>query len=143
MSKFLFYGAAFLILRDDNKILLSKRHNTGHEDGNFGLVSGHIEEKETAQRAIIREAFEEAGITLREEDLDVVHVQHRNAGDRTYFDVYLRARAWSGDPINKEPAKCSALEWVAMDSLPDNTVNYVADVLQQIDAGVTYSNKGF
>ena len=34
--------ASYLILRDGDKVLLSKRANTGWMDGKYTMVSGHI-----------------------------------------------------------------------------------------------------
>ena len=66
-----------LILIKDNKILLLRRFNTGWMDGRYGFIAGHIDGGEEIKKAMIREAKEEAGITVFEEDLEVVHIMHR------------------------------------------------------------------
>ncbi len=75
--------ASYLILENDNKILLLKRFNTGYEDGNYSLIAGHLEDDESLTQCIIREAKEEAGIIVKEEDLNVEYVLHRNSGSET------------------------------------------------------------
>jgi 8-oxo-dGTP pyrophosphatase MutT (NUDIX family) len=143
-DKFLFHGASFLVLRGDgNTVLLSQRQNTGHEDGNYGLVSGHIERGETAEQTLIREVFEEANLDLSNSELKIVHVMQRQFPDRTYFDVYIEAEAWEGELSNKEPEKCSDLWFYAEDDLPANTIPYIAQALSCIRRGIPFSNYGF
>jgi len=36
-----------------------------------------------------REMKEEIGIDIQEEDLEILHICHRVAPDRIYFDIYL------------------------------------------------------
>src|SRR3989344_4788840 len=52
----------FLFLVVDGKILLSRRFQTGWEDGNYGLPAGHGEDGETMREGVRREAREEIGI---------------------------------------------------------------------------------
>ena len=105
-ARFRFYGAAYLVLNKDGKVLLLRRYNTGYQDGNYSLVAGHLDGSETVKQCIIREAREEAGIIMRSEDLKVVHVMHkRSSEEREYFDIYLRAERWEGDVENTEPDK--------------------------------------
>lgn len=143
-DKFLFYGAVFLYLKDDdNRVLLAQRKNTGHEDGNYSLVAGHIERGETAEEALIREVKEESNLDLSRSKLTIVHVMQRQFPDRTYFDVYITADSWEGELKNMEPEKCSDLWWYAADDLPSNTIPYIRQGLSCISRGVPFSNYGF
>ena len=142
-DKFLFFGAVFLVLRYEDQVLLSQRKNTGHEDGNYGLVSGHIEGGETAEQALIREVREEANIDLSNSNLQIVHVMQRQFPDRTYFDVYIEADSYEGELKNMEPEKCSDLWWYAAEDLPSNTIPYIRQALQCIRDGEPFSNYGF
>lgn len=142
-DKFLFFGAVFLVLRYEDQVLLSQRKNTGHEDGNYGFVSGHIERGETAEQALIREVREEANIDVSNSTLKIVHVMQRQFPDRTYFDVYIEADSYEGELKNMEPEKCSDLWWYAADDLPSNTIPYIRQALQCIRDGEPFSNYGF
>ena len=75
--------AVYLMPVKDNKILLLERTNTGYKDGQYSLIAGHKEEDEKATDAMLREAKEEAGIDIKSEDLDFVHIMHRLKEDKT------------------------------------------------------------
>ncbi len=119
------FVCAYLILRQENDVLLLLRKNTGYCDGHYGLVSGHVEEGESATAAMIREAREEAGIELCSSQLKVIHVMHRKSG-RLNLDIFFECRSWQGTIANQEPEKCAALEFFPLDHLPSNTIPYVA-----------------
>jgi 8-oxo-dGTP diphosphatase len=137
------YAAAYLVLIKDGQALLLRRFNTGYQDGNYSLVAGHLDGGETAKQCIIREAKEEAGISMRPEDLEVVHVMHRLSIDKEYFDIYLRAEKWTGDVANLEPGKCDELRWCDLSNLPDNTLPEVKFALENINKHVHYSELGW
>lgn len=130
----------YLVLEKDGHFLLSLRHNTGYEDGNYGLVSGHLEARESVIQGMIREAKEEIGITIDPKNLSLVHVLHRNA-DRV--DLFFKVSQWEGEIQNLEPKKCRGVSFFPMDRLPNNLVGYIGDVLGLIEQGVIYSDSGF
>lgn len=142
-EKFKPYAATYLVLIKDGQVLLLRRFNTGYQDGNYSLVAGHLDGGETTKQCIIREAGEEAGIKISPEDLEVVHVMHRLAPDREYFDIYLRAEKWAGDITNMEPEKCDELKWYRMDSLPDNMLPEVKLALENINENVHFGEFGW
>lgn len=142
-DKFLFFGAVFLVLKYEDQVLLSQRQNTGHEDGNYGLVSGHIERGETAEQALVREVKEEANLDISTANLEIVHMMQRQYPDRTYFDVYITADSYTGELKNMEPEKCSDLWWYAARDLPSNTIPYIQQGLKCIEDGEPFSNYGF
>lgn len=138
------YASSQIILIKDNQILLSKRQNTDYFNGYYSFVAGHIDEKETLKNAIIREAQEEIGIDLKEENLEIVHIGHRfNGIDRVYFDAYFKAKQWSGEIENKEPDKCSDLKWFNLNELPENIVPYIKLVLECVENNQFFSEFGF
>lgn len=80
--------SAYLILKQRDEILLHLRKNTGYCDGMWGLVSGHVENGESATEGIIREAREEIGIELSLVQVEVVHVMHRKT-NREDIDIFF------------------------------------------------------
>jgi ADP-ribose pyrophosphatase YjhB (NUDIX family) len=125
-------AAVYLILRRQEEILLARRCNTGFQDGNYSLVSGHVEAGESVTAALIREAYEEAGIVLSPEAAKFVHLIHRKSEDGLYyFDFFFTADEWTGEITNCEPHKCDDLRWFSQTRLPLNLVSYVRDVLTQ------------
>ena len=133
---------AYLVLRQDEKILFLLRQNTGYFDDHYGLVSGHVEEDESATDGMIREAYEEAGIRIRPEHLKVVHIMHRQT-ERLNVDIFFDCARWEGEIKNVEPEKCVALEYFSLDALPDNIVDYVLEALTAISKKTFYSEKGW
>jgi 8-oxo-dGTP diphosphatase len=140
-DRFKLIPAVYLLLRRDNEVLLLRRAHTGYQDGNYSLVAGHLDGDELASTAMIREAEEEAGITVTPEDLHFVHLAHRlgrNDGQER-VDIFFEATKWTGEVTNMEPHKCDDLAWFEIDHLPNNMLPFVARVLKDIDAGVHYS----
>jgi len=135
--------AVYLIPRDGNKVLLSLRKNTGWMDGNYSLVAGHVEAFETAEDAMIREAFEEAGIKVAAENLKFVHVLQRlkDDPDDSYIDIFFESEKWDGEITNAEPEKCGGLDWFDIDNLPDNILPYIKEVLEMSQNSVYFSSR--
>jgi 8-oxo-dGTP diphosphatase len=134
--------AVHLFLIKDNRILLTRRFNTGWSDGLYSVPAGHVEPGETVTQALIREAEEEVGIEIKSKDLEVAHVMHR-LSDSERVDFFLTAQAWTGEPEIKEPDKCDHLRWVSLTKLPKNTIPYIRFALNEIRSGRTYSELGW
>jgi 8-oxo-dGTP diphosphatase len=119
--------AVHLVLLRDQEVLLLRRANTGYEDGNYSVIAGHLDGNETASKAMVREALEEAGIIVAPADLRFVHVMHRKeeaeADER--IDLFFATTRWQGELEIAEPEKCSELRWSPLDALPTNMVPYV------------------
>lgn len=131
--------ASYLLFRDGDKILLSRRKNTGYHDGEYSLPAGHIEEGEYALEAAIREAKEETGITLPPENLKLGHALYRLCADHTRCDYFFEVIKWDGEIQNPEPDKCDDLQWFVLSSLPSNTIPYIKAALTAYAAGKIYS----
>lgn len=129
-------AAVYVILCQNDEVLLGRRCNTGFHDGDYSLVGGHIEEGEPVTQAVLRETQEEAGISLALTDLELIHVmQRKNQEGPLYFDFFFVVRHWSGTIQNGEPERCDDLRWFPLADLPPNLVPYVRNVLNSLRAG--------
>ncbi len=120
-ERFQMHTTVALILIKGNKVLLMKRCNTGYMDGYYGMVSGHLEKNESLKQAMIREAFEEVGILIKEENIQIVCEIRRGDNDN-YFNYFLTTKIYEGEPSIKEQDKCQELIWCDLDKLPENTI---------------------
>lgn len=132
--------ASHLFLRRSDEVLLLRRYRTGWEDGKYSVVAGHVESDESPIGAMLREAWEEAGIRIKIENLEFVHVMHRRKADgQEKLDVWFSCERWDGVPRNAEPQKCDDLRWFTWGSLPPNLVDYVRTALLLIKDGHKFS----
>jgi 8-oxo-dGTP pyrophosphatase MutT (NUDIX family) len=121
--------AVHVLLLRDGDVLLLRRANTGYEDGNYSVIAGHVERGEQVIETAVREAREEAGITIATADVRIAGVMHRRAGNDR-IDFFVTADRWSGEPRVAEPDKCDELRWCALDGLPANVIPYVRRAIE-------------
>ena len=142
-ERFRIYCSVVLLLIKDNAVLLSRRCNTGWNDGAYAVPAGHLKENESVLDALIREAREETGLVLKRENLKVIHVMHRKTSEREYIDFVVQAVAWEGEPVNAEPDKCDDMSWFPLDSLPRNVLPASARTLELYRKGDLFSEFGW
>jgi len=136
------FVAAHLFLINEQKIMMLRRFNTGYQDGKYSVPAGHVDEHEKATNAIVRESLEEIGVLLNVEDIELAHVMHRlDQSDR--IDYFFVAHKWSGTPRNCEPHKSDYIGWQDLNSLPSNTIPYVAFAIAQYKTGSIFSEFGW
>jgi 8-oxo-dGTP diphosphatase len=135
-------ASGYLMLMQDNKILLSRRYQTGYEDGKYSLPAGHLDEHETIRACCAREIGEEIGLTISSKNLDLVHVMHRKHMDER-IDFFFVAKHWNGEISNKEPAKCDDLHWFPLNALPTNTIPYIRAAIENHQKHIFYSEFGW
>jgi 8-oxo-dGTP diphosphatase len=142
-ERFKIVPASYLIIIKDGKILLSRRFNTGYEDGKYSFIAGHLDGSETFTQCIIREAKEESDIDVRPENLEVVHVMHRKTSFDERVDVFIVAKEWNGTPKIMEKDKCDDIAWFELDNLPENTIPYIRQAIDMIRNKIFYSEHGW
>lgn len=143
MERFKAVVAVHLILIEGNQILLQRRYNTGYEDGNYSVVAGHIDGNESVLHAMKREALEEAGISISEDDLQIVHVMHRKAIDRESIDYFLTCQNYTGEIQIMEKNKCDELAFYNLDNLPNNVIPYVRKAIEHYQNNEPFSIYGW
>lgn len=137
--------ASYLVLKNENKVLLALRKNTGYCDGQWGLPAGHVERGESMIQALCREVHEEIGISLDPEAVELKHVVHRKSDfdGSERIDGFFESNKWSGEIENLELEKCGGLEWFITDNLPKETIPYVRETLDFINQGTWYREEGW
>lgn len=142
MNRARFPVTVHLLFLRDGQILLARRLNTGYRDGEYSVPAGHLDGNETVLAAAVREAQEEVGLELRQQDLAFSGVMHRLEDDER-VDFFLRVVTWTGEPFNNEPDKCDDLRWVDLSSLPANTVPYVRRAIHNHLHGTVFVEFGW
>ncbi len=135
-------ASGYLILIRGRKILLSRRFQTGYEDGKYSLPAGHIEENETLTDGTCREIREEVGIALKPSDLKLVHVMHRKHFD-IRMDFFFTTTKKGLKPVNLEPQKSDDMAWYPLNKLPNNTIPYIRAAIKNFQQGNFYSEFGW
>ena len=141
-DRFKLIPAVYLLLRDKDRVLLLRRANTEYQDGTYSLIAGHLDGDELGTGGVIREAKEEAGITVLAKNLKLVHTAHRlgrNQAGQERIDLFFEATKWEGEIINNEPEKCDDLSWFDVSNLLHQMLPFIQLVIEDIENGINYS----
>jgi len=124
------------------QILLIRRYQTGYMDGHYSVPAGHLDGGETVRMAAAREAHEEVGVQIDPAAVRFAGVFHRFE-DEERVDFFVHVPQWQGEPFNAEPGKCDDIRWVDIDALPENTIPYIRQAIDNFQTGVTFTEFGW
>jgi ADP-ribose pyrophosphatase YjhB (NUDIX family) len=141
-DRFHLIGAIFIILIKDNQVFLSRRKNTGWEDGKYSLVGGHLDGNEPATFAAVREAKEEMGVIIDPKDVRFANVSHLITNTERIHFTFV-AQKWEGEPKNNEPERADAAGWFPLDKLPENITAISRQTLEWVKEKVVYTEWGW
>ena len=107
--------------------------------------AGILKKNESAKTAMVREAKEELGIDIAEDELQFSSIVHKNlASDESgYFNFYFYAEKYQGIPCVNEPGKCSEIKWFAIDALPENLIDDRKQAIGNHLNSIYYNEYGF
>ncbi|MDQ2584426.1 DNA mismatch repair protein MutT [Saccharothrix yanglingensis] len=114
------------LVRGDGRVLLIRRRDPDPRfDGKWHLPAGKVEAGESAPAAAVREVAEEVGVRIQ--DVKIFHVTHAVApGVEGRVGFFLEAGGWEGEPVVREPDRCSGIGWFALSDLPDDLLGCTA-----------------
>lgn len=122
-----------VILRSGDKILMSQRGGP-YGYGRWHLPSGKLDDEPLPDGAA-RELLEETGVSVDPAHLRMVHVVHHRQPEGVRVGFFFLATEWTGEPVNREPAKCLDLRWFDVYDLPEDIIEYPAEGLRGYLAG--------
>ena len=121
------------------EVLLHLRQGTGHMDGHWATIAGHVEAGESVLAAAVREASEEVGVKIAEADLVPLTVMQRTQNNddpiEERVDFIFTCRLWIGEPRRAELDKSAALGWFPLSDLPSPVVPHELLVLERLASG--------
>lgn len=141
MEREKFLSAVYLIIKNEkNEVLFQRRSGTKLWNGFLGLPAGHIDIHENAYDALIREAKEELGITIKKDDIGSTFVVSRiNKSLPPYYDVYFEIKKYEGTIRINEKEKCLELKWLDIDNLPNDVIDFEIDALEKYKKKIPFS----
>ncbi len=102
------------VLMRDNRVLVAKRPDGGHQGGKWEFPGGKIKAGETTREALARELDEELGIRVQSA-YPLIQVHHAYPDKRVYLDVW-QVSAFEGQPYGREGQD---IAWVERGQLPE------------------------
>jgi 8-oxo-dGTP diphosphatase len=118
---------AYMLLERGGKLLMLRRaQDAAYAAGLLCPPSGHIEPGEDVMGAAIRETAEETSVRLRRDQVRCATVlHHQNPWGQARIGWFFAAGpGWTGQPVNREPAKHAELVWIDPTAPPDDLVAY-------------------
>lgn len=114
-------GVGAIIVAEDGRLFLARRGPLAkNERGLWEFPGGSVEFGERLKDALRREIAEEYGVQIEVgELLDVVDHLLPDEGQHWVSPTFL-CRIVEGEPIIREPGKCSEIGWFDPDEVPTN-----------------------
>ncbi|MFJ2516728.1 NUDIX domain-containing protein [Streptomyces griseoviridis] len=129
--------AAAVIVHDkatNRVVLLQRSQNAKFAQGMWDLPVGKSEPGEPITETAVRELYEETGLTVKPESLNIAHIIHGAWGVEApngFLTVVFAAHEWTGEPENREPRKHAQVRWVDTDAIPEEFVDTTASALRR------------
>ena len=111
---------SLLFLRREGELLLAMKKR-GFGEGRWNGVGGKVEEGETIEQAMIREAKEEIGVTpTTYEKVGDIRFDEYFKGEPTLMHVHIfTSTGWEGEPAESEEM---APQWFELNKIPYDTM---------------------
>jgi 8-oxo-dGTP diphosphatase len=113
-------GVGAMVFNDKGEVFLAQRGDkAGNERGTWEFPGGSVDYGERLVDAVKREFLEEYGIRIEVGELLSVDDHILPEENQHWVSPTYLAKHTSGTPEIKEPDKCCAIGWFALDALPE------------------------
>ncbi len=109
-------GIAVFIFKD-GKFLMMQRKGS-HGAGSWSVPGGHLEFGESFEQTAEREVREETGLEISNYRVAGITNDYFESEGKHYVTIWLVTDYASGQEKILEPQKCTGMEWVDFDHLP-------------------------
>lgn len=111
-------GVGAIIVDGAGRLFLAQRGpQAKNERGLWEFPGGAVEWGETLRQALVREIREEYGVTIEVGDLLTVTDHILVEEGQHWVSPSFICRIIDGQPVIREPEKCSAIGWFALDAM--------------------------
>ncbi|HWP59999.1 MAG TPA: NUDIX domain-containing protein [Candidatus Acidoferrales bacterium] len=104
--------AVIAVITRGDRVLLIRRAATIRGGGLWAPVSGEVEPGESQEAAVVREAMEEVGLTVRP-----VRKVWENVSTRGTFRLHWWIAEYVGGELELNPAEVSDARWLTVDEI--------------------------
>lgn len=105
--------SALLVRNNDNKIMMQL---TSQSKGNIlSLPSGHVLHGENSKDTIIREIFEEQGLSINENNITLV--EERLANRIAFFDIYYMRANFKKEDMKLQLEEVEDIIWMSSEEI--------------------------
>lgn len=107
-----------VIIRDNDRYLLMKRHNS-HGEGTWATPGGHLEFGETLEQCAIRETREETSLLIE----SVIYLGITNdffeTENKHYITIWMEVVRFKGKAKINSSREMTEIGWYSLDQLPN------------------------
>ena len=129
-------GALFI---KNGDVLTVFRTNCTKNNNKHGLIGSLAKEGESPEEALVRIIFEEVGVTVKPENLRLVHTMSSIEDAVETIGHYFLVKSWEGEPFNKATNKHDRIEWIDLDQLPETLIARNRQAIENMFEEITYS----